>query len=95
MSYRVASCGRCGSKIVDSDHRWPEKQQFVRELGDGEYETDSVRLCSMCLDDVWETVFEVDVDRSDKADPVPLNRAGKNIDRYISDLEDLREELQQ
>jgi hypothetical protein len=84
---RVAECERCGSKIIESSHRRPEKQQFYRELGGGEYVVDEIRLCSMCLDDVFEFVFESDVDRSGKADPIPLERLGENVERHIDDLE--------
>lgn len=93
MSYHVESCGRCEAKITESDHRAPDKQQFYRELGGGKHEADSIRLCSMCLDDVWEFVFDVEVDRSDRADPVPLNRVTDSVQRHIDSLEELREDL--
>jgi hypothetical protein len=48
----------------------------------------------MCLDELWEFVFEEEIDRSDKADPIPLNRLGDNVQRYIDDLESVLEQVQ-
>jgi hypothetical protein len=90
----VGECERCGSKIIENSHRRPEKQRFHRELTGGEYVTDEIRLCSMCLDDVFEFVFDSEVDRSDKADPIPLERLGNNVNRYIDDLENVLESIE-
>jgi hypothetical protein len=48
----------------------------------------------MCLDDIWEFVFETGVDRSDKADPLPIDRLGENVERHIDDLESVLESLE-
>jgi hypothetical protein len=90
----VAECERCGSKIVEHEHRRTRKSQFTRELGGGEHVVDEIRLCSMCLDDVFEFVFESEVDRSEKADPIPLARLGENVERYIDDLENVLEVIE-
>lgn len=95
MGKRVISCDRCDSKIVDHPHRRVERWGFARYVGDdGKEETEEAALCSMCLDDLWEFIFETDVDRSDKADPVPLQRVANSVDRHISELEELKIEIE-
>jgi len=94
MMSRVESCDRCGSQIVEEPHSAPQMQEFYRKLGSGEVEAKGARLCSMCLDDLWEFVFDSDVDRSDKADPIPLERLGRSVTRHIDDLEGILESLE-
>lgn len=91
MTKQVKTCDRCEAKIVRQSHSAPERLGFFRYINPGaelpEYESDDVLLCSMCLDDVWEFVFDADVDRSEKADPIPLGRVSENVERHIEDLE--------
>jgi len=88
----VERCDRCDSKIVTQPSRPIERQGFYRETADS-YETADAKLCSMCLDDLWEFVFENDIDRSDKADPIPLERLSSNVERHIDDLEGVLDQL--
>lgn len=85
----VTECERCEAKIVESSYNPDRPIEFMRETGGGECEVDDIRLCSMCLDDVWEFVFEAEIDRSEKADPIPLERLSENVERYVGDLEDV------
>ena len=91
----VGYCDRCDSKIVEHPHTPVEKWPFMRYVGSGESESEDARLCSMCLDDLWGFVFDADIDRSDKADPVPLQRVTESVDRHISDLEGLKAEIEE
>jgi len=77
---RVVECGRCGSKIVESPHNPERPFDFARYPDSGERENKQIILCSMCLDDIWEFVFETEIDRSDKADPLPIDRLGENVE---------------
>jgi hypothetical protein len=67
--------------------------QFTRITDDG-YESKDARLCSMCLDDLWEFVFDSTVDRSDKADPYPVGRLSESVERHIEDLQEVLDELE-
>ena len=91
---QVIECDRCSAKIVEEAHTWHSHTDFVRHTGElGEYESDHMRLCSMCLDDLWDFAFETEVDRSDKADPIPLKQMAVGVERHIDELEDVLGEL--
>lgn len=93
----VTKCERCGSNIVENGYytsRSERPERFRRELGRGEYATDEIRLCSMCLDDVWEFVFEAEIDRSDKSDPIPMERLSENVTQHIRNLERILDEIE-
>jgi hypothetical protein len=89
----VNECERCGAKILQQRHSRAREHNFVRYTGSKNHESRSIRLCSTCLDDIWEFVFNEEVDRSGKADPVPLERLSENVERHISDLEGVRDEI--
>jgi len=91
---QITKCGRCGSKIVESPHSPKEPCNFTHYPDSESVETEQIILCSMCLDDIWEFVFETEVDRSDKADPLPVDRLGENVERHIDDLESVLESLE-
>ena len=94
MSYHTTNCDRCGSTIVEQ-HPRPERMTFYRELPENNHESQEARLCSVCLDDVWECVFNEDVDRSNKTDPKSINRLKEGVIRHKEELEDLIEQLEE
>lgn len=90
----IETCGRCDSKIVEASHGRPEKMQFYREHKDGTYESQEIRLCSICINELWEFVFETELDRSDKADPVGIAKMGNSVNRHIEELQNILNELE-
>ena len=94
MSYDTTPCDRCGSIIIEQ-HPRPEKMVFYRELPENDYKFKEARLCSVCLDDVWECVFNEDVDRSNKTDPKSINKLKEGVTRHKEELEELIEELEE
>ena len=91
---RVEQCGRCGSKIVEQHGSMPERFGVYRATGGNTWESNDITLCTMCLDDVWEFVFEEEIDRSDKADPMSIGRVSKSVERHKEELETLLSELE-
>lgn len=95
MSYNTEDCGRCDSTIVqDHARQRPREQQFYRRKDDNSTEAEAIKLCSECLDDVWVFVFDEEVDRSDKVDPMSLGRVSENVERHMDELQGLLEELE-
>lgn len=91
----VADCDRCGSKIIEEGYAHPKTVEISRHVGEGMWDHEDVRLCSMCLDDLWEWAFEDLIDRSDKADPLPLDQMAENVDRHISDLVGVLDQIEE
>ena len=91
--YNVEDCGRCGSKIIESLMRGSRKDVFSRRKPDGERENRDIRLCSTCKEELWKFIFEESIDRSDKADPIPLQKIGEGVEQYITDLESVLDEI--
>ena len=90
----IEDCERCGAKIEQPNHTRKHPVDVCRKDGVDEIETASVLLCSMCENDLWDWVHGKDApDRSDMADPIPIERMGESIDQYIEDLQDTKEEL--
>jgi hypothetical protein len=89
----IENCERCGCKIVEQPHRRPYFT-FSRFCDEKNIEDRQIDLCSVCLDEIWKFVFYTKKDRSDKADPIPLERAKNNLKRHIEELEDMIEELE-
>lgn len=92
---KTKDCERCGSKIVEERFRQSIDLVLSRHTDDGEWENADAQICSMCWDDLWEWVFDAEIDRSDKADPLPLDRMADNVERHIEDLRDILEELEE
>jgi len=93
--YDTEECGRCDSSIVqDHARQLPRANEFYRRDAEGNYESDSIRLCSECLDDIWEFVFEDEIDRSDKVDPMSVDRVSEDVETYVDGLEELLSELE-
>jgi len=91
----VIQCDRCEAKIVRQSHSPPERMGFFRHTDSGRgYESNDVLLCSMCLDDLWEFVFDTEVDRSEKADPIPLSRVSEDVEGHIDDLKAIITEIE-
>jgi hypothetical protein len=91
----IENCGRCGSKIVEQSWENEYIRQFHRKTDSKTTESRSIRLCSECVDEIWEFVFEEDIDRSDKADSISLQRLSRDVQRHIDDLEGVLEELEE
>lgn len=91
----VEGCTRCGATIARNPHGGGPYDRFdiVRHVGEGGWDSATVELCTMCLDDMWEWAFESDVDRSDKADPMPLERMAESVRRHIEQLESVLDEI--
>lgn len=87
------NCERCDSKIVEQAYRRENEMVFFRSTDDETFETEDMCLCSTCLDEIWEFAFESDIDRSDKADPIPLAKMEKNVESHIERLEGVIDEL--
>jgi len=86
----IKDCTRCGSKIVEQRHNARRATEFIRYVENYKsVESKTAKLCSECHDDLWGFVFDSDVDRSDKADPIPLEKMGESVERYIDDLQDV------
>lgn len=87
-------CDRCESVIARDKHglrHW--RFDIIRSVGTREFESETVLLCSMCWDDLWEWAFETDVDRSDKADPLPIEEMAESVRRHIEELEGVLDAL--
>jgi len=95
ISTQIKTCDRCNSKITGQSHSRERPMQFHRYPSGNGYETDEARLCSICLDELWEFVFEEEVNRSDKADPIPLENMATSVERHIEGLEGVLEQLQE
>lgn len=91
----IHSCDRCESKIVKPAYIPSDKQSVMRFKSSGGVETEYVELCSMCLDDIWEFIFETDIDRSDKADPIPLEKINNQVIQHIDELEGILDSVEQ
>jgi hypothetical protein len=72
---------------------YKQEEVFHRFIDEEEWEQEGITLCSTCLDEIWEFVFETEIDRSDKADPIPLQKVEDNVERHIDDLENIIEML--
>lgn len=96
MPTEIESCERCDSKIMQDRLRYEDEQLHIfRYVGAREYETARVMLCSMCWDELWEWALGDDSpDRSDRADPVPLDKLAEGVDRQITDLKGVLEEIE-
>jgi len=95
MRSSIEECDRCNSKIVERRFNESELLQVVRMSGSGEFDMKEVKLCSMCWDELWEwSSDEGEPDRSDVADPVPLDELAENVDRHISDLVGILDDLE-
>jgi len=86
---QVRECDRCESKIAEPNYARNEPLRITRNLGTDEYEHRDAIFCSMCWDDLWEWAFGETPDRSDVADPLPLEKAAESVERHIDDLENV------
>jgi len=92
----IKDCTRCGSKIVEQRHNARRATEFIRHVENYKsVESKTAKLCSECHDDLWDFVFDSDVDRSDKADPMPLEKMGESVQRQVDDLRGVLESLEE
>lgn len=82
----VEPCERCDSSIAYHTLSGERRLEIWRHNGQSEEYAD-VRLCSTCLDELWDWVFDEGPDRSDAAGPVPLSRMAESVQDHINDLE--------
>lgn len=91
----IKDCTRCGSKIVEQRHNARRATEFIRYVENYKsVESKTAKLCSECHDDLWDFVFDSNVDRSDKADPMPLEKMSESVQRQVDDLQGVLESLE-
>lgn len=87
---KVKECTRCGSKIVESSYAQERWLTLSRQDGQNDYERRDAKLCSECEGAMFKWVFGEDTpDRSDTADPLPLQRVAENVEGHIESLEEI------
>ena len=88
------NCTRCNANIVTDEWHMPEPMHIFRYEDTKKINSDRVFLCSTCLDEIWDWVFENDIDRSDKVDPRSVEKVKNNIERFMEDMQDLTSDLE-